>query len=244
MSTGQDQGPAAGAGGRVEEPVPESAGRVPEWGAVAVVIAHPDDESFGLGAVIDAFVRSGATVSVLCFTQGEASTLGAEAGDLARVRAGELADAARALGVVDVELLDFADGGLAQVEEAELVASVLAHCDEHRPEGVLVFDPSGITGHPDHQAATAAALAAGRQLGLPVLAWSLPAGVADALSEETGVRFFGRDATELDLVITVTRERQREAVSCHPSQAVPGSALWRRLELQGDTEHLMWLNRP
>ena len=27
-------------------------------------------------------------------------------------------------------------------------------------------------------------------------------------------------------------------------QAVPGSALWRRLELQGDTEHLMWLNRP
>ena len=58
------------------------------------------------------------------------------------------------------------------------------------------------------------------------------------------MRFFGRDATELDLVITVTRERQREAVSCHPSQAVPGSALWRRLELQGDTEHLMWLRRP
>lgn len=244
MSTGQDQGPAARAAGRAEEPVSESAGRVPEWGAVAVVIAHPDDESFGLGAVIDEFVRSGATISVLCFTQGEASTLGAEADDLARVRAGELADAARVLGVVDVELLDFADGGLAQVDEAELVASVLEHCDEHRPVGVLVFDPSGITGHADHQAATAAALAAGRQLGLPVLAWSLPAAVADALSEETGVRFFGRDATDLDLVITVTRERQREAVSCHPSQAVPGSALWRRLELQGDTEHLMWLNRP
>ena len=221
--------------------MPAPVDQLPRWRAVTVVIAHPDDESFGLGAVIDAFVRSGATVSVLCFTQGEASTLGADATDLASVRALELADAARALGVVDVDLLDFADGGLDQVDEAELVARIDAHVDEHRPDGLLVFDPSGITGHPDHQAATAAAVRTARQRGLPVLAWSLPATVADELSEETGVRFFGRDEAELDLRITVTRERQREAVSCHPSQAVPGSALWRRLELQGDTEHLTWL---
>lgn len=221
--------------------MPAPVDQLPRWRAVTVVIAHPDDESFGLGAVIDAFVRSGATVSVLCFTQGEASTLGADAADLASVRALELADAARALGVVDVDLLDFADGGLDQVDEAELVARIDAHVDEHRPDGLLVFDPSGITGHPDHQAATAAAVRTARQRGLPVLAWSLPATVADELSEETGVRFFGRDEAELDLRITVTRERQREAVSCHPSQAVPGSALWRRLELQGDTEHLTWL---
>ena len=211
---------------------------------MAVVIAHPDDESFGLGAVIDAFVRSGTTVSVLCFTQGEASTLGADADDLASVRALELADAAGALGVVDVELLAFPDGGLAEVDEAELGARIVAHCDRHRPDGFLVFDPSGITGHPDHQAATAAALTTARQLGLPVLAWSLPSAVADALSEETGVQFFGRDVADLDLHIPVSRECQRDAVSCHPSQAVPGSALWRRLEMLGDSEHLMWLLRP
>lgn len=34
------------------------------------------------------------------------------------------------------------------------------------------------------------------------------------------------------------------AVIAHPSQAVPGSALWRRLERQGDTEHLTWLRGP
>lgn len=28
------------------------------------------------------------------------------------------------------------------------------------------------------------------------------------------------------------------AVACHPSQAVPGSVLWRRLEIQGDREYL------
>ena len=52
-----------------------------------------------------------------------------------------------------------------------------------------MFDPDGVTGHPDHQRATACAL----------------------------------------------------SVTCHPSQAVPGSALWRRLELLGDREHLRWL---
>ena len=228
----------------MERSVPGSAGQLPDWRTVAVVIAHPDDESFGLGAVIDAFVRAGSTVSVLCFTQGEASTLGADAADLAGVRALELADAARALGVVNVELLDFADGGLAVADDAELVARIQGHCEQHATEGLLVFDPAGITGHPDHCAATRAALTAAGQLGLPVLAWSLPVSVADALSEETGVRFVGRTDNELDMSIMVSRERQREAVSCHPSQAVPGSALWRRLELLGDTEHLMWLRRP
>jgi hypothetical protein len=37
------------------------------------------------------------------------------------------------------------------------------------------------------------------------------------------------------------RIRQLAAVRCHPSQAVPGSVLWRRLDLLGDTEHLRWL---
>ena len=44
---------------------------------VLVVIAHPDDESFGLGAIIDAFIGQGSVAKVLCLTRGEASTLGA-----------------------------------------------------------------------------------------------------------------------------------------------------------------------
>lgn len=36
---------------------------------------HPDDESFGLGALLAAFADAGAQVSVLCFTDGGASTL-------------------------------------------------------------------------------------------------------------------------------------------------------------------------
>ena len=39
------------------------------------------------------------------------------------------------------------------------------------------------------------------------------------------------------------RERQLQAVACHPSQALPGSVLWRRLELLGDHEHLRYLRK-
>ena len=56
--------------------------QLPTWASVLAVVAHPDDESFGLGAVIDAFRRQGTVVTVLCFTQGEASTVHGVPGDL------------------------------------------------------------------------------------------------------------------------------------------------------------------
>src|SRR5664280_3759531 len=75
--------------------------------AVLAVVAHPDDESFGLGAVLAAFAAGGARVAVLCFTHGEASTLHGVAGDLHRLRAHELAAAAHVLGVATTVLRSY-----------------------------------------------------------------------------------------------------------------------------------------
>jgi LmbE family N-acetylglucosaminyl deacetylase len=208
---------------------------------VLAVVAHPDDESFGLGAVISTLIDAGATVSVLCFTQGEASTLCDVIGDLAVVRGRELAAAARALGVESVTLLDYPDGGLARTELPEAVAHIAALASAQGADGLLVFDDTGITGHPDHIAATRAAVEAGARLDIPVLAWTLATTVAESLRAEFGADFRGRSADEIDVVVRVDRARQHQAVDCHPSQAVPGSALWRRLELQGDLERLRWL---
>ena len=44
--------------------------QLPAWSAALVVIAHPDDESFGLGAVIDQLTTAGTAVHILCYTQG------------------------------------------------------------------------------------------------------------------------------------------------------------------------------
>jgi LmbE family N-acetylglucosaminyl deacetylase len=216
--------------------------RLPEWGSVLAVVAHPDDESFGLGAVLATFAARGAAVSVLCFTRGEASTLHGVPGDLAAVRAAELEAAARALGVGDVTLLGYPDGGLDQVPVGELGAHVVAAAARTRAVGLVVFDPSGVTGHRDHRQATRAALDAAAGLGLPVLGWTLPAEVAAALNAEYDTAFAGHLASGIDLSVAVDRTRQFAAVRCHPSQAVPGSVLWRRLDLLGDTEHARWLH--
>jgi N-acetylglucosamine malate deacetylase 2 len=87
--------------------IPDRIDRLPRWRSVLTVVAHPDDESFGLGAVVDVLAASGAAISVLCFTHGEATTVHAVPGRLHQVRARELTAAADILGVLsarDAEL--------------------------------------------------------------------------------------------------------------------------------------------
>ena len=214
---------------------------LPGWRSMLVVVAHPDDETFGLGAVIDAMTSAGSAVHVLCFTRGEASTLKQCGADLSAVRAEELRQAGAELGVGGITLLDYPDGGLAAVPGPELEARVTSLADCQHADGLLVFDDSGITGHRDHQAATAAAVGAAREAGLPVLAWALPAAVAGQLEAETGASFSGRPPGEMDICVRVDRARQRRAALRHATQISPTAVLWRRLQLQGDREHLRWM---
>lgn len=200
--------------------------------AVAVV-AHPDDESFGLGAIISGLTERGVRVRVVCFTHGEASTLGATT-DMAALRRRELEAAAQVLGVEAVRLCDFADGGLPEVPVSLLVAEidqVLASADL-----LVAFEPGGVTGHADHQAATAAARRAAAHHGLAQLEWGLPPEVATRLSLEFGGAFTSVDGMD----VKVDRANQWRAIRCHASQASDNPVLRRRLELLGDSERLIY----
>lgn len=85
-----------------------------------------------------------------------------------------------------------------------------------------------------------------RLAGTDVLsAWSSVLWVVTHPDDEPfglGAGFAGHDPTEVELVPSVVRAHQWEAVSFHPSPAVPGSLLWRRPTLFGDVEHLRWLH--
>jgi N-acetylglucosamine malate deacetylase 2 len=216
---------------------------LPPWESVLAVVAHPDDESFGLGAVVDAFTSRGSRVAVLSLTEGETSTLGAGI-NLARMRRDELAAASEELGVSEAVLHHHPDGALRSVCRHVLAGEVVDEVGAVRADGLLVFDASGVTGHPDHAAATSAALLAADVLDLPVLAWTIPRAVAEQLNEELDASFSGSPPEDIDLTITVDRTRQVAASHAHHTQAVPSSPLWRRLELLGDLEHLRWLRRP
>jgi len=211
--------------------------------SVLAVCAHPDDESFGMGAVISAFVDAGTSVAVLSFTHGEASTLHGVAGDLGRIRAIEFSAAGRWLRVSGTELVDYPDGDLSAQPIDLLATHVRTEAAAADADTLLVFDLGGITGHPDHVRATQAALAAAESLDLDVLAWALPAAVANGLNVEFGTGFVGLADEEIDHVVHVDRSRQHAAIAQHASQSTSNPVLWRRLELLGDTEALRWLRR-
>ena len=219
----------------------QSLAGLPAVGEALAVCAHPDDESFGLGGVLELMSRNGTRARVLCFTHGEASTLGDTALDLAVVRARELRDAASVLGVSEVTLHSYADGRLNQVPLAEL--ATLVDDAVGSADLLLVFDEGGITGHPDHRRATEAGLLAASRHGIAVLAWAVPETVANQLNAEHGTTFLGRPDNELDITVTVDREQQKAAIACHASQSNDNPVLWRRLELSGNEERLRWLTR-
>lgn len=199
------------------------------------MVAHPDDESFGMGALLDRWVGAGAEVVVLCFTHGEASTLHGSSGDLATVRTAEFAAAAKILGIGRTELLDYADGRLSDVDMSELAEHVRRIAAEVRPSHLLGFDVGGVTGHPDHDRATAVAMAAATAMALPVWGWAVPQEVAAQVNTEFGTAFCGRPPSELDWTLRVDRTRQWRAIAAHASQSGDNPVLLRRLELLGYT---------
>jgi N-acetylglucosamine malate deacetylase 2 len=214
---------------------------VPTPRRVLAVCAHPDDESFGLGAVISTLIDHGASIDLVCLTQGEASTLGSPPIDLAQARRGELAAAAHELGITTVHQFVHPDAHLSTVDVGHLVAAIEPLADHH--DLFLVFDEGGITGHPDHVHATAAAIAVAEQLDLPVLAWTLDRLVADTLNTEFDAQFVGRADNEIHVRLPVDRQRQHAAMRCHASQFTGNPIPERRIALTGDTEPLRYLRR-
>ena len=220
-------------------PASELLGEIAGRGPALAVVAHPDDESFGLGALLATVIEAGGEVNVLCLTHGEASTLG-RCADLGSLRERELRAAADELGVREVTLCDFPDGALSEVRPAAIDEAVCLNLGDART--LIAFEPGGVMGHPDHRAASASALRVAAAQALPVLEWGLSPSVAEELNATfatTFVALAGDDTAD----VKVDRAVQLLAVACHPSQVDENAVLSRRLELAGETERVRF-RRP
>jgi LmbE family N-acetylglucosaminyl deacetylase len=205
-------------------------------GSVAAVVAHPDDETFGLGALLSSLASEGREVRVLCFTHGEASTIGASE-RLAEIRRRELIDAAAVLGVADVTLLDLPDGRLDAVPDAELDACI---ADWLAPDVAtfVVFEPQGVTGHPDHRAVSHAAERVADRRGLLVIEWGIDPLTASRLEAEHGLMLKSIDDGPGVHDVRVDRTIQRAAIGHHVSQLDDDPIVCTVLALLGDRERL------
>jgi LmbE family N-acetylglucosaminyl deacetylase len=137
------------------------------------VLAHPDDESLGIGGTLAKYASEGSDVYLLTATRGDRGRYGAHRpGDaqhpgstaLAAIRERELRAAAAVLGVRDVTLLDYCDQHLDRADPQDIVPAIVGHLRRVRPHVVITFGPDGAYGHPDHiaisQFTTAAVVAA------------------------------------------------------------------------------------
>ncbi|MEO8519016.1 MAG: OsmC family protein [Dermatophilaceae bacterium] len=215
----------------------------PTWTSVLAVIDHPNEEPFGLGAILDAFIFAGARVQMHCLTHGQSWALEEAPGDLAALRGAELASAADVLGPTRAQMRVIPDGALSELGQKCLSGEVVAAARACGAEGLLVFDTAGVAGDLDHAAVTAAALRAGEILDLPVLGWILPHAVAIQLNQALDHSDMGPNCGDVDLRVTVERARRRLASHARHSTSLPGTPLRRGLELLADTKSLRWL-RP
>lgn len=217
---------------------------LPDWTRVLAVVAHPDDESYALGGVIAALSDAGTHVAVLSMTAGSEMSERAASDDRLGSRALELRAAADHLGVTTTILLSHPFGALCDCH-SDLVADIRAAIDGFRPDGLLVFcRGGGVTGDPDHEAASRAAVEVAEELALPVLGWGLPDVVARQLNDEYFTSFVGHTDEASTFAVDVDRARQYRAISEHSGQDVARSVLWHRLELLGAREHLRLLSWP
>lgn len=133
---------------------------------ILAVLAHPDDESFGLGGTLALYSKRGVETYLVCATRGEAGSADEEHvkgyKDVAEMRTDELMRAAKELGLKEVIFLGYRDSGMpgmeanhhpdAQIQHPveEVAGRIVKHIRAIQPDVVITFDPIGGYRHPDH----------------------------------------------------------------------------------------------
>jgi LmbE family N-acetylglucosaminyl deacetylase len=147
------------------------------------VLAHPDDESFGMGGTLASYAQKGVDTHLICATRGEVGEIDQEYmkgfNTIAEKREAELRCAAGILGLNGVYFLDYRDSGmpgtpdndhpraLAGASLEEVSSKIVHYIRLLKPQVVITFDPIGGYRHPDHIAMHKATVKAFKDAGDP-----------------------------------------------------------------------------
>lgn len=130
------------------------------------IVAHPDDIEYSYAGTFARWAKAGTRISYVICTSGE---VGIAAKGMTRARAAEIRqaeqrDAAKIVGAVEVVFLGEPDGLLQPT--LELRKKLVREIRRFRPEVIVTGDPTVVwsgddyINHPDHRAASAAAVEA------------------------------------------------------------------------------------
>lgn len=191
---------------------------------VLVVLAHPDDETFGCGGTIALHAKAGTPVTYVCATRGEmgrsmGNPVFATRESMPLLREKELRDACAVLGVGDLRFLGLRDKTVEFVDPDLLAGRIRAIIDEVKPSLVITFYP-GYGVHPDHNAIGVATIKA-------------IAGMPKAERPEVHCKAFGHNVEDLgpaqEVDVTSVLDAKLKAFEAHRSQT---QVMWGNIEVK------------
>jgi LmbE family N-acetylglucosaminyl deacetylase len=119
------------------------------------ILAHPDDESLGVGGTLARYAREDIETYLITATRGERGRFGDAAVRpslqvVGEVREAELRAAGKELGIREIHFLNYVDGDLDRASPAEAQGKIVPLIRRIKPHVVVTFGPDGAYGHPDH----------------------------------------------------------------------------------------------
>lgn len=207
-----------------------------------VVVAHADDADWGCSGTIARWCKEGTEVIYVICTDGSKGSddPAMTSSTLAKIRRDEQSAAAVVLGVKNVVFLDHEDSMLQPT--LELRKDIVREIRRYKPTVLITSNPNrtldgtGYIGHPDHMAASEAALAAVFPSARDRL--TFPDLLAEGL-EPHKVREIlimnGNQTADTWIDVTETIDIAIDALQQHKSQVEPESAARRMRERRKET---------
>jgi LmbE family N-acetylglucosaminyl deacetylase len=186
---------------------------------VLCVVAHPDDETLGVGGTLALHAEAGSDVTVLIMSEGEVEKLATT--PRCSTRRECALQAADAMGVSRVEFHDFPDQRLDAVPFIDLIKTVEGALERHRP--TVVYAHHGGDANTDHQVVFKAVYAACRPmtpLGSMVqrlLTFETPSSTDQAPQVAD---YVFNPTTFVD--VEPVWDKKLKALACYPSEMIGG----------------------
>jgi LmbE family N-acetylglucosaminyl deacetylase len=108
-----------------------------DWQTALVLVPHPDDPEYGIGAAVAKWTSAGRTVRYALASRGEAGIAGMPAEQAGPLREGEQRRSAAIVGVDDVAFWDFPDSNIR--DSPQLRARIAETIGAHRPDVVITI---------------------------------------------------------------------------------------------------------
>ena len=118
------------------------------------IFPHPDDESFGPAAAIHSQIAEGHEVYLYTLTKGGATKqrfkLGLSVKEMGEVRFKEMLEVEKTLGLTGMNVDDFPDNGLCEMDPRIIEEAVKKEIIRIKPNIIISYPVHGISGFHDH----------------------------------------------------------------------------------------------